>query len=238
MIFSRLKRPLLCFAILVLFSGCSRDPGPQTATKNSSKSVTASTPPFPTREPERFRATRIITTTRNGEIHTVTTHLARDGGNRREEDQVSGASVVYLENADGNFIVHPARKLYAQVNGDTARSEAPSENQVVEAPPLDQTRGPATYELLGTEQLGDRQTTKYRVTYGTWTGEATPRSETLIWIDESLGMPIRSETRSGETDDRTTVLTELREIATEVDLTLFRLPGDHKRVDVRMLSRP
>lgn len=227
----RLKTPLLFLAfVTVYFVACSGGSPEQHTAQTNSGSVTSSTPPFATREPERYRATRVITTSREGsDSYIVTTRIARDGGNRREEHQATSGTVVYLENADGSFIVHPTQKLYAAINDGAGN--ASTESQLADVPPLDQARGETTYELLGTEQLGERQTTKYRVTYGTKADETVPQVETLIWIDQSLGMPIRTETKSV----KTIVLMELKEIATEVDLRLFQMPKDYKRVDIKAL---
>ncbi len=236
--FSAPKRLVLFIAafVAVFFLGCSKASGPQTAPNTSSQSVASTTPPFATREPERYRATRIITTNQNGsDPLVVTTRIARDSGNRREEYQAaSGATVVYLDNAEGSFVVLPAKKLYAQAYDGGTKGEFVT-SQRTDSPRLDQTRGGATYESLGNEQLGERMTSKYRVTYKGASEETTFRAETLIWIDESLGMPIRSETRSIESDRPTTVLMELRDIATEVDPQVFLLSRDYKLIDIRAL---
>ncbi len=234
--FSRKAALPLLVAVFLFVASCSRIAGPETTPTNSPGSIKSSSPPFPTREPERYRATRVITTTRNGaDTQVVTTRIARDGINRREEHQAATGITVYLENADGSFIVDPLQKLYAQINDTGNKDGLPASSEGLDSPTLDQVRGEATYELLGTEQVGDRKTTKYRVTYGGAVKTGT-QVETFIWIDESLGMPIRSETKSGEAGDRTTVLMELRESTTEVDPQLFRLAGDYRRVDVKTVG--
>ena len=69
---------------------------------------------------------------------------------------------------------------------DSAESPELSPDQL-----LNEAHAPATYEKLGTETLAGRTTTKYRVVVVTGTES---QNETLMWIDEALGMPVRSET--------------------------------------------
>jgi outer membrane lipoprotein-sorting protein len=52
-------------------------------------------------------------------------------------------------------------------------------------------------------------------------------SETLVWIDEALGMIIRSETKSS---DGSHSRMELSEIALEVDQSVFQLPADYQKL--------
>lgn len=228
-------RPLLVILpvlIAIALAGCSGGSKSQPSPDSSTSPITSAIPPFASREPERYRAVRVITTTQNtSETRTSTTLIARDGGNRREEYQSSsGTTAVYLENADGSFILNPTMKTYADVYQGLADQASASENTIVAG--LDQARGEAQYEKLGDEQLGGRKTTKYRVTYA---GGSRVDAETLLWIDEALGMPIRSETRSGGTENQSTVVMELREIMTDVDPTLFRLGPDYRRVDRKVL---
>jgi outer membrane lipoprotein-sorting protein len=49
----------------------------------------------------------------------------------------------------------------------------------------------------------------------------------LIWIDESVNMPIKSETTSV---DGTKIRMELSNLALVVDKRLFEIPEDYKKV--------
>src|SRR4026207_2334736 len=81
-------------------------------------------PPFATKEPNRYQATRTITSTETptdsgsvNETHTTTVNISRDGVQRREEHETSDSgSLVYLENTSGRFILRPNLKLYADAD--------------------------------------------------------------------------------------------------------------------------
>ncbi|MDQ2854855.1 MAG: hypothetical protein M3R68_00885, partial [Acidobacteriota bacterium] len=207
-----------------------------------------STPPFSTKEPERYQARRTITsvefTSASGQSPYTTiskTLIARDGDKRREEyESESAQALVYLETPEAHFILSPANRFYADLNAFDAENapgsglDAPSgiwdfspERLLNETPAL------ARYENLGSERINERQTTKYRVTSKTENGGAAAANVTLIWIDDTLGMPIRSETSSTGGDRPATLTMELRELNETVDSRVFELPKDYKKVDYR-----
>ena len=82
--------------------------------------------------------------------------------------------------------------------------------------------------------MSGRNTTKYRVAVNTATGSNVTPSDTLIWIDESLGMPVKSETTAG---DGSHVTMELSNIVLEVDKNLFQIPGDYVKVNPTALRQ-
>ena len=197
-----------------------------------------STPPFSTKEPDRYQATRIITTVedKNGTAVTLSNKIAiaRDGDSRREEySSAENGTVVYLATPAGRFVLAPEKKLYADLNlavDDSASLAAP--NEAGDFSPerlLHEAPGVARYEKLGPETVNDRATTRYRVTS---TGVA---GVTLIWIDDALGIPIRSEISSPGGDHQTKVIVELRDLKQTLDQGLFELPTDFRRVDYRQL---
>jgi outer membrane lipoprotein-sorting protein len=222
-------------------------PGTSPASKQDEFS---SVPPFATKEPDRYQATRIITsvTATNGAApvtERTSVAIARDGDRRREEYLNEGhLSVVYLETPEGRFLLLPARKLYADLNsaddlsalnpqGDSVTSGSADfspERLLHEAP------GRARYEKLATEKINDRLASKYKVT-----AEAPPQDRTngttvtLMWIDDELGLPVRSETTSTEGGQTTTFTVELRDLKQSVDPLTFALPKDYAKVDYHQL---
>jgi outer membrane lipoprotein-sorting protein len=85
----------------------------------------------------------------------------------------------------------------------------------------------SSYQKLGTESISGRNTEKYRVVVNSDNAANVSSSETLIWVDEALGMPIRSETKSSD-GSRSTM--ELSDISLEVDKNLFQVPNDYKKI--------
>lgn len=208
---------------------------------------TSSTPPFATKEPERYQAMRIITSSEGGETTMQgaagnRTLIARDGDRRREDyESVAGEKVSYLQLPEGIYVLLPAKKLYAQVNPETGGlGDDRAENVPPDFSPdklLNERRPESRYEKLGAETLNGRSTTKYRVTVRGQTGAAIRvTTESVVWVDESLGMPIKTETTStGEAGSWATFTMELRDIKDTVDAGMFELPTDYRKVEAREL---
>jgi outer membrane lipoprotein-sorting protein len=207
-----------------------------------------SVPPFSTKEPERYQATRIITSDEykdaagQSPLTTISkTLIARDGDKRREEyESGSGETLVYLETPDGHFILSPARKLYADLNASNAESSADSGSVAQTGTPdfsperlLNERPALAHYERLGTETINERTATKYRVTARDIASGNNDASVTLIWIDDALGLPVRSETNSTAGDHPAKLTVELRDLKDSVDPRVFELPKDCRKVDYR-----
>lgn len=231
----------LALTILGAGTSCRRsrvEPAANANAAGAASEAGATTPPFSTREPERYQWTRVITGQAAGEgaatggqpAVSQSVFMARDGERRREDYEIlQGVRLTVLRLPEGSFTLYPAKRIYAELGGAEAgggRTVPPdfSADKLVNA-----SRAAARYERLGTEEIMGRATTKYRVTVqGTQPGESM---ETIIWVDESLGMPIKSEstTRSEATgESRYTV--EYRDIKLETDPALFVLPKDYRKV--------
>ena len=85
------------------------------------------------------------------------------------------------------------------------------------------------YEKLGNETIEGRQTVKYRVTASS-SNDAIPASDRVIWVDEALGMPVKTDLVHREGMRSSRVLVQLTDIRTEVDLTQFEIPQDYRKV--------
>lgn len=236
---------ILLLALLMANMSCKRT-GDTNANGNASNAnpsaasdETSSTPPFPTKEPERYQATWVISGNAGPKaasipgLSTLTNQqmpVARDGEKRRvETEMIPGVKIIYLQLPKGRFVLYPAKKIYAEIKMDGSSNPLNSTQGVPSDFTPDKLISNATqgakYEKLGTEQLGGRMTTKYRVTSGGGDGST---SETIIWADESLGMPIKSETTSA---DGAKFTWEMRDIKLEVDAALFELPKDYRKVE-------
>ena len=220
------------FALAILIVGCTRSNPPDSAPNQ--KSVLSSTPPFTTKEPESYQATRTITVTNaTGAVNDTKVSkvvLARDGAKRREEYEAGTlGSIVYVETAAGRFVLLTGPRLYAEadqpdVTVDPKQSAVESE---IMSPDylLNESNSAAGYEQLGTEAIGGRSATKYRVIT-----DPPSQTETFIWVDEVLGMPIASQSSSTGAGVSMRVSMELRNVRTDVDPNLFVLPADYHKV--------
>ena len=191
---------------------------------DSSEIVTSLIPPFSTREPERYQAVR---TTTFGSAGTTTVLIAREGNKRRQEYQVSGKKIVYLEVPAGRYVLSPTDKLYADLQAGPVSSGLTDLSAHLAPVPFSPPRTESRYQRLGKEIVAERSTIKYRVIANT---EPASSTETFIWVDETLGIPIRSEMRRSG-DNAIELLTELSEISFNVDEGLFELPKDYRQVD-------
>lgn len=227
----RSERALISVSLALLTISC-RSQSNFVANENSTTEtvVSSSTPPFQTKEPDRYRATRTVTiVAANGQSVTTKNLIARDGDLRRNESQVASKTIAYLETPEGRFVLLPDEKIYAEITSG-ADLPASEDDDALERSPeglLHAETGNTSYQKLGKEVIVGRSTDKYRVVVNAPGAANVSVSETLIWIDENLKMPVKSETKSS---DGTRVSMELSEIALEVDAALFKIPDGYRKV--------
>jgi outer membrane lipoprotein-sorting protein len=222
---------LITIALVFLPACKSRNQSTMNASANI---IVSSTPPFQTKEPERYQAVRTMTFSKAGGASVKTkTLLAKNGEMRRDEYQnETNQRIVYLDLPAGRFILLPEAKLYADLGSEAGGGLDPSDR-----PDMDSESSPdrllntdpiaTRYEKMGGEVVNGRNTSKYRVLVNTSTGGTVSNGETLIWIDEALGLPVRSETVTSN-GDRTNM--ELSGVVLEVDKHLFEIPDGYKKV--------
>jgi outer membrane lipoprotein-sorting protein len=223
-------RTLLIATLLI--SSCSSKPGPTNSQSNDL--IVSSSPPFQTKEPSHYQAIRTITfTDSSGSAITQKTTIARSEIFRREETQNNdSASVVFLESDKGRFVLLPEQKIYSEITD--ASPIDPTEFESSPERLLHPDAVSSSYQKLGSETVSGRKTTKYRVAVNTAAGSNVTPSDTLIWIDESLGMPVKSETTAG---DGSHVTMEISNIILEVDKNLFQIPEDYVKVNATALRQ-
>ncbi|HEY0380124.1 MAG TPA: hypothetical protein VGC87_24635 [Pyrinomonadaceae bacterium] len=211
-------------------SGVSENENQNPAGAPAANGAASSVPPFATKEPGRYQATRVVTSGGDAGAGESRTLIARDGDRRREEYvEGEGERVAYLQLPEGSYVLLPTKKLYAELKTEAG---ADGGAHAARVPPdfspeklLNEARPETLYERLGAENVNGRVAVKYRVTVrGQKNGTVT--SESLIWVDEGLGMPVKTETTSAGSR----MTTELRDIKETIDAGLLELPPDYKRV--------
>jgi hypothetical protein len=225
------RRELIVVLLVLLTISC-RSQSNSTANENSTTTdtVVSSTPPFQTKEPDRYRAIRNVTVVgANGETVTTKNLIVRDGELRRAESPVALKTIAYLERPEGRFVLMAEEKIYAEVAPDTSLPTSDNDDALERSPEglLHAETGNTSYQKLGKEAIGGRNTDKYRVLVNVPSAGNVSVGETLIWIDDVLRMPIKSETKSS---DGTRVSMELSDISLEVDHVLFQIPKDYQKV--------
>jgi hypothetical protein len=232
------RTALLSLSLCVLaIASCRTANEPSANVTPKTDTVVSTTPPFKTKEPDRYSATRTITIfSPNGDTVVSSTLIARDGPRRHEEPRTEQVRVVYLDLPDGRFVVYPDEKIYAAATSD----EAPANSQFEEADESSPDRllhtDPisTTYQSLGAETIAGRSTSKYRIVVNNSAVENVSPNETLMWIDDALHMPIKSETKS---PDGTRTVMELAGVTLDPDKQLFEIPMDYKKVPFSTIQK-
>lgn len=217
----------------LLLTSCSSKSSETPTANQPTERIVSSTPPFKTREPERYSAVRTITfTSAKGESKTTKTEIVRSQTLRREEEV--GEPVFLLETELGRFLVFSKEKIYADVSGEPTEDSESTESDNSPERLLHTGTLTSTYEKLGLEMIGGHDTTKYKVTVNSSSAENVSSIETMIWFDEKLGMPVKSETKA--TDGSKTVM-QLSNLELNVDQSIFQIPVDFQKVTVAELRR-
>lgn len=218
-------------ALMLCASACTQSQRVVTETAVND-TVVSSTPPFQTKEPQRYRATRTITTLTAADIEEITKNfIARDGELRREETDAGGRRVVYLNLPEGRFVLLPEEKVFADATNvehlesglDSNGESESSPDRLLHTEPISTT----TYQRISAESVNGRNAQKYRVVVNSSTGANVSATETVVWVDEILQMPIKSEMK---TANGTRWTMELTDIVLEVDPGVFRIPEDYKKI--------
>ena len=219
------------FATLLLAAACAQNQKLASET-NANKSAFSTTPPFQTEEPERYRATRTTTIIKAaGETVTIKGLLARDGEKRRNETETAGQRVVYLTLPEGTFVLLPDKKIFAAAVPDDTNAGG-QESETAPDRLLHTEMITTGYEQLGPETMGGRSLQKYRVVVNNSTGENVSAGETFLWFDETVHLPVRTESRS---PDGTRAIMELSDVVLRVDKTLFDIPKDYEKIEFAKL---
>ena len=218
--------PVFLLVVFLVFTSC-KSQGEQAANEGaSSDTIVSSTPPFKTKEPDRYRGIRITTIqTSNGEARITKSFIARDGDMRRHESGTGATQSVYLERPEGRFVLLVAEKVYVDIT--TTPEIFPTQEDVTAEWVVHSDTGTTSYQKLGVEVVGGRNAEKYRILVNTPTSGNVIVSETLVWIDEALQMPIRSEMTGS---DGTKITTELTDVAVDVDNRVFQVPDDYQKI--------
>ena len=134
--------------------------------------------------------------------------------------------MVYLHLPNGMFILIPDARIYSDSN--PVNESTPSSTPLDERPqPLLHEGGAETYyRHLGYEDVDGRRVQRYQVVNGSESPNVTS-TETVVWVDEQLGMPVRTEVKSG--NGNTTII-ELTDVKRDVDRKLLQIPGDYRKV--------
>lgn len=245
---SALKIKILSFICLCLLSASCRSSADVTPKNDANTTLerpaaeNAGLPPFATKEPDKYQASIFFASRfEEGAANFVeqTYRVARDGANRRLDFETGDAHYAKLQTADGKvYILLPKKKVYAELTTTTdAPTNLPEEislEHLLHTKPIG-----ASYERIGEEDLAGRRAIKYRLNFGAVKGAENARTETFVWADESLGLPVKTEIVAIENNQPIGAknVIELREIKTEVAPEIFTVPKDFRKVSPQEIQQ-
>lgn len=228
------QNPVKFFSFLLLVSAISASCGYWQKTEtvkldtNTFTAVeTKSEVPFSTKEPENFQAEIVVTA---GGIESKT-FVARNGANRRYDYNFGEKNVVsdVRSETGGNFLILDSEKVYAENNSanDSAQSSDDLTNSLTTEWLSQKTD--AKFTNLGAEN----GLIKYRVVL-----EDSRNTETIIYVDEKIGLPVRQEFYSLEGEQKNLQYTmELKNFKREANADLFEIPKNYREVSLEEFQK-
>jgi hypothetical protein len=234
---------LLGLASIVL-SGCT-NAGTSTVTNTNANAPigNAGTTPAPSssfeaREPESYSVTNTVTIQPTGNspqanIPPLQFAFARMGTERRVSFKLPDpvGEVIYLEKAPMKYLIFPARNEYVELDPNELGfqlGEVMSPSAVVQ-----RLKEKTQYEQLGTETINGRTAVKYRLrgAADTRTKVGTAQADSIIYVDQETGLPLRSEIETTSTSGAgARITTSADNIRFTTDPSLFQVPTTMKKV--------
>lgn len=194
-----------------------------------------------TKEPEQYQATVAlkfeVSGAQNAALPPLKANVARNGQDRRMEfDLPNGEKLIYLDREGKQFVISPNRKQYAELNKESIGVDP--RRLLMPEQIVNQVKNIKGVERVGEEKFGDRDAIKYR--YGaatdTKTQAGTVQTESVVLVDKETGLPLRSATdvasQNGSVQGmkNLSLVTEMSDIKTTVDASLFNEPTEFKKV--------
>ena len=237
-----------------LLSGCSTPESTMTTNSNSApnppanasstSTVPETTVPLEAREPERYSVmTRLSIqpagNTPQANIPALQFTFARLAADRRISFRLPDplGEVVYLEKAPLRYLIFPARNQYVEL--DPAELGFQLGSVMSPASAIERLKERTQYERMGTETLNGRMAVKYRFrgTADTRTQVGTVQADSIVYVDQETGLPLRSEVDTMSSSGAgARVVTEADKIDLVPDPLLFEVPTSMKRVTTAELK--
>jgi hypothetical protein len=203
---------------------------------------TSSSSGVETKEPDVYTATVTLKLETLGDqkmsVPSVQANVARNGEDRRMEFSLPGGEkLIYLDKGGKQFVISPNRKQYAELTKDALGFEV--RRMLMPGEIVNQVKNIRGVERVGEEQLSGRAVIKYRygATANTGTQAGQVNTESFVYVDKETSLPLRSETVSQSQGGNVQgvsgirVGTEMSNITTTADASLFAEPTDYKKVE-------
>ncbi|HKP70443.1 MAG TPA: hypothetical protein VJV05_14240 [Pyrinomonadaceae bacterium] len=211
---------------------------------NTNTNATSSTS-ITTSEPNEYQANIKLTLETMGEaqkatLPTLGAMVARSGADRVMEFIMPGTNdkVIYLEKAGMNYVILPNRKQYAELTKEALGFEV--RRLLMPEQIVAQVKAIPGVRLVGEETTNGRSVVKYAYsgTANTQTQAGNVTTESYVLVDKETSLPVRSETVSQSQSGANVqgvsgvrMVTEMTDIKTTPDPSLFTLPTDYAKID-------
>ncbi len=222
----RLSNSVNCFLACVLFlfslSGCRFWQNTENTNVSQVPEIKSEFP-FSTKEPDNFTVEIVVTVGEN-ERKTL---MSRSGSKRRYDYDVGESNQHAVINADKTYTLLAAKKIYAEHTAAGAQQSAAD-------PPGD----PLAWLYVKPDVRIETLETKESVTKYSVKLAGNDSSEIYIYVDETIGLPVKQEFFSVIADQKTLqYMMELRNFRAEVDESVFAVPKDFRRVSPAEFQR-
>jgi len=201
-----------------------------------------------TKEPDQYQATVTLKFEMSGAQNAATPPLkaevARNGADRRMEFVMpNGDKIIYLDSGGKQFVVSPNRKQYAELTADALGFEV--RKLLMPEQIVNQVKTLQGVERVGEEKFGDRDVVKYRYgsTTDTKSNAGTIATESVVLVDKETSLPLRSVTNAQSQNGNVqgiqgvNLVTEINNIRTNADASLFAPPTDFARVEPEQIKQ-
>ncbi|MCY7377502.1 MAG: hypothetical protein LH472_16210 [Pyrinomonadaceae bacterium] len=193
------------------------------------------------KEPEQYQAVVTLKFEVSGAqslaIPPLKANVARNGADRRMEFSLpNGEKLIYLDRGGKQYVISPNRKQYAELNKESIGIDP--RRMLMPEQIVSQVKNLKGVERVGEEKVGDRNAVKYRygATTDTQSQAGTVQTESIVLVDVETGLPLRSVTNSESQNGSVqgikglSFVTEMSDIKTTADASLFAEPTDLKKV--------
>jgi hypothetical protein len=208
---------------------------------NVNAAAADSSPSVNTREPDKYAATLVFSVeTQGGDkavgLPQLSLQVARSGADRRLEFKLpDGSPLIYLDHDNHHYVILPSRKQYAELTQESTGVQLQkllTPGQLVES--LKNVKG---IQRAGDETYNGRAAEKYQYskTAETNTKAGEVQAKAFIYVDKDTGLPLHAEIDAESSGDvkgvkSARIVSEMRDIKTDVDATMFQTPADYALV--------
>jgi len=197
-----------------------------------------------TREPEQYQATvrlsfqTIGSGQQQASMPNLGANVARQGNDRVMEFTIANEKVIFLDKGGMNYLILPNRKQYAELTKEALGIEV--RRLMMPEQIVQQAKAVPGMRLIGEETQNGRQVVKYayQAQANTNTNVGTVTTESYMVVDKETGLPLRTETVSQSQSGGNVqgvsgvrIVTEMTDIKTSPDVSLFNLPTDYAKID-------